>query len=117
MKKTALATSILFALPFVAFAQSLVPIRNLISAVNGIVATLIPLMIALALVAFFWGLVKYLYAAKGDPKGGDAAKQLMIWGLVALFVMVSVWGIITLAQQALGVSGNTTVPIPMVPTS
>ena len=57
---------------------------------------LIPVLIALALVVFFWGLVKYIQS--GKAKGG---KDIMIAGLVGLFIMVSVWGIIKVAQNTL----------------
>jgi hypothetical protein len=42
------------------------------------------------------------------------AKNLMIWGLVSLFVMVSVWGIVRLAQDALGVNPNAGATAPQV---
>jgi hypothetical protein len=38
----------------------------------------------------------------------------MIWGLVSLFVMVSVWGIVRLAQDALGVNPNAGATSPQV---
>ena len=38
----------------------------------------------------------------------------MIAGLVSLFVMVSVWGIVNLAQNALGIQGNAPVVVPQV---
>ena len=55
MKKTALATALLFALPFVAFAQALQPVKNLVAAVGGILNMLIPVLIAAAIVVFFGG--------------------------------------------------------------
>ncbi len=74
---------------------------------------LIPVLIALALVVFFWGLIKYIRS--GKSAGG---KDIMIAGLVGLFIMVSVWGIIRIAQNTLlGGSGNLQTPsgIPQVP--
>ena len=111
MKKTALAASVSFLIPFVAFAQSLTPISNLIGAINGIVARLVPLLIAVAMVAFFWGLIQYIL---GGGKGKQG-KQIMIAGIGSLFVMVSIWGIILLGQQAFGINSATVVPGPAVP--
>ncbi len=74
---------------------------------------LIPVLIALALVVFFWGLVKYIRSGKAA-----GAKDVMIAGLVGLFVMVSVWGIIRIAQNTLlGGTGSIQTPggIPQVP--
>ena len=41
--------------------------------------------------------------------------MIMIAGLVALFVMISVYGIIRLAQNALGVGTETTIGVPLPP--
>jgi len=112
MKKTALLSLALFALPFVASAQALQPIKNLIVAVGGILNMLIPILIAAALVFFFWGLVKYIR----EPEHAEGRKT-MIAGIISLFIMVSVWGLVNLAQNALGVSGSGSVQIPQVPTA
>ncbi len=119
MKKVLAYSSIVFAAPFVAFAEGAQyttanGIGSVIGLLSGLVNALIPLMIGAALVAFFWGLIMYIY--KGACKKG-ASKALMIWALVALFVMVSVWGLINLLQDSLGITGNETVPVPKVPTS
>jgi|SRR6185437_2085517 len=114
MKKTALYSAVLFALPFVAFAQALQPVKNLIVAIGQILNMLIPLLIASAIVVFFWGLVKYIWSG-GSEEGREQGKHVMIAGLVALFVMVSVWGIVALAQGALGVQGNAPFSVPQVP--
>lgn len=115
MKKTALISLSLFALPMVAFAQTLGPIHALITNVGRIVAALVPILITLALVVFFFGLVRYLWGGSGAKHA--AGRNLMIWGLIALFVMVSVWGIIELAQDALGIDAKsgTTIPTGFVP--
>ncbi len=81
-------------------------LQALISTAGQVLNSLIPLMIALALVVFFWGLVQYII---NPGEGHDKGKSVMIAGLTALFVMVSVWGIIRLAQNTLlgsGVNGG-----------
>jgi len=116
MKKIALASLALFALPFFAFAQALQPLRNLVLAVGSILNLLVPVLIAAALVVFFWGLVKYVNKSGGEG-AHDSGRSTMIAGLISLFIMVSVWGIINLAQNALGVQGNAPVTVPQVPTN
>lgn len=114
MKKLSAGLSaLLLALPLAASAQSLQPLANLIGAIARLVGALVPILITGALVAFFWGLVRYLLAKDGE-KGIAGAKNLMIWGLVTLFVMVSVWGIVRLAQDALGINPNAGASSPQV---
>lgn len=114
MKKTALISLAIFAFPLIAAAQALQPIKNLIVAVGGILNMLIPVLIAAALVVFFWGLVKYIW---GGGKSADSGRKTMIAGILSLFIMVSIWGLVNLVQNALGVNGTGSVQIPQVPTS
>lgn len=114
MKKTALFSSILWAAPLLALAQ--VPaqnLRGLITLAGDLLNMLIPVLIALALVVFFWGLIQYIRGAGGEEK--DGGRKIMIAGLLALFIMVSVWGIIRLAQNTLGVQGTQPIQPPAVP--
>lgn len=113
MKKTALATLAFFAVPFVAFAaETLRGINDIVTGIGVIVANLIPILIAIALIVFFWGLVKYVWGGGKDTAKG---KSIMIAGLISLFVMVSIYGIIIYAQIALNVPTNTTITIPRFP--
>lgn len=112
MKKTALILSTFLVIPMIASAQQLTPVYNLLQSVMGLVRFAVPLLITLALIAFFWGLVQYIF--KG-AKGAAAGKNIMLWGLIALFVMVSVWGIISMAQDALGIRGSDVPEIPAIP--
>ncbi|MBI2482418.1 MAG: hypothetical protein HYV76_02580 [Candidatus Vogelbacteria bacterium] len=66
--------------------------------VGGILNPLIGLIIGLALIYFIWGLAN-LIRNTGDEKAREEAKQMMIWGVIALFVMVSVWGLVGILTQ------------------
>lgn len=112
MKKTALITASLLGLPLLASAQTLAPVQTLIVSIGNIIALLIPISIGVAMLVFFYGLIIYI---KNAEKG--AGQKIMINGILALFVMVSIWGIVALAQNALGVTGNQNVPAPHFPTN
>lgn len=73
---------------------------------KNVVQNLITLLGGAALVVFLWGMILFIVhrqQAKGDL---SKDKDMMLWGLVGLFVFVSVWGIIKLFQGFLGVSGT-----------
>jgi amino acid transporter len=59
---------------------------------------LVLVVLALALVFFLWGMAKFILHADSE-EGRKSGKQIMIWGLIALFVMTSVWGIIKFIQD------------------
>lgn len=109
--KKAFLVFALLALPLIAEAQALQPLHNLVSSLSELVRRLVPLLIGVAVLAFMYGLVTYIL------RRNDDARRVMIWSLVALFVMVSFWGIITLAQSALGINPNVAPPVPQVPVS
>ncbi len=112
MKKTALTAAVLWALPVFAFAQSN-DINGLISKANGLLNSLIPLLMVAALVVFFWGLVQYVMGAgEGNHEKG---RNIIVAGVIALFVMATVWGLVRFLQNSLGISGNEQVNIPQIP--
>jgi hypothetical protein len=89
-------------LPTVTFAQN---IQSIFLLFSNLLNALIGMLITVAIVVFFWGLIKYLLH---DGSSEDAHKGVyqMIWGVVAIFVMVSIWGLIALLQRTFGVDNN-----------
>ncbi len=68
------------------------------------------IVIALAVLYFFWGLSKYVLKAS-DENAKEEGRGIMIWGIIAIFVMVSVWGLIQLLQSTFDVKdGNPIIP-------
>ena len=85
--------------PAVVSAQ-LVGIKKLFYSFGQLVDGLILVVVGMALLAFFWGLVKFIFA-QGSETSKLEAKKIMGWGLVALFVMISVWGLVRFIQKEL----------------
>lgn len=79
-------------------------LKSLVNLFVGLIRTALPLVVALALLAFFWGLVKFIFHLSGDDKALQDGKNLMKWGLVALFVLVSIWGILRFVYGDIGFS-------------
>jgi len=109
MKKV-LIPSVIALAPILASAQGLGNIETLLSSIGRLVDLALPIVVGIALLGFFWGLAQYVFAA-GDEGKQDDAKRHMIWGVVALFVMVSVWGLVRFVGSALNIqqgenSGN-----------
>ncbi len=65
-----------------------------------------------AVVAFFFGLANFIWGLReGKTDAISKGREFMIWSLIALFVMFSVYGIINLFRTTLGVNQNTiTIP-------
>lgn len=57
-------------------------------------------LIIFAIVVYFWGMASNI-PHFGDEKGAEKRKSFFFWGLVVIFVMASIWGIIQLLQNTL----------------
>jgi len=81
--------------PAIALAQNLIVVLDVII---NLIRLLIPIVVSLALLYFFWGLAQFISKSGGEA-GIEEGKRKMIWGIIALFVMLSVWGIISLISN------------------
>lgn len=88
-------------------------ILDTINVVNRVLRAIVPMLITVALIVFIWGLIKYLMKI-GDEKERQAGVQLMLWGVIAIFVMSSVWGIVRLLQNTFSVQQNEAI-VPRAP--
>jgi hypothetical protein len=61
---------------------------------------ILPLLFSLAFVFFLYGIIRYVIAS--DSKMKEEGKKFIWWGLLGLFVMVTVWGIVQFASNTLG---------------
>lgn len=81
-----------------------------------LITTAIPVVAGLALVVFFWGLAKLILNA-GNETGREEGKLIMKWGIVALFVLVSIWGLVAfIAGDIFGFSPIRLPVAPILPT-
>jgi len=70
--------------------------------IDQIINPLIPVLIGIGLIVFFWGIIQFVLNADSEEKR-TTGKQHMMWGIIGIFIMVSVWGIIYLLQDFFGV--------------
>jgi hypothetical protein len=95
-------------------APDLTYFQSLIGSVQELIEMVIPLVIALGLLFFIWGLVQFILAS-GNEEAKDEGKRRMVWGIIALFVIVSVWGLVGLLNQLTGIEQGVDVILPRLP--
>lgn len=78
------------------------PLQAAIGRITGVVAAAIPVLIGLGVLFFVWGVFNYLRSENVDKKA--AAVTYITWGVVLLFVLVSVWGLVYMIGQTVGVN-------------
>jgi|SRR3989344_2623840 len=103
---------------FVAHAAVGGGLQEIITLVGGILGSLIGIFITIALLYFIWGLVVFIKDS-GNVEKNVEGRNKMIWGIVALFVIVSVWGLVRFIGKTIGVNPeeNRTITVPQLPTN
>lgn len=109
MKKTlTLTTGTLVALvfPLVSFAalNNISDVGSLI--INTINNVLVPVLFAVAFIVFLWGAFKTFILGATDDTAKTDGKNLMLWGLIGFFVMVSIWGLVNILTGTISFGNN-----------
>lgn len=115
MKKIITVLSLAF-LPVVASAQQIgrTYIDSIINYAKDLLDVALPFIIALSVVWFVWNI--FAYVVRGGEEAKEAAKTHILWGIIGLFVMVSVWGIVKVVAGIFNVEqGGSAAQIPTLP--
>ena len=96
-----------FAAPLVSFAA----INNISDAgsfiINLINNVLVPVLFALAFIVFLWGAFDTFILGAQREETKEQGKNLMLWGLIGFFVMVSIWGLVNILTGTISFGNNT----------
>ncbi len=79
--------------------------RNFTELVNmftGIINSATVVLFSAAIAFFFWKVAQGLFGYDGDnATKKQELRDTLVWGIVIIFVMVSIWGIIAILQSTL----------------
>src|SRR3989344_1356391 len=83
----------LLALPFAAGAVE--SANDLFNLIEEILGKLAPMLVAIAVIVLLVAIINYIRAGEDEEKR-EKAKSLMIYGIIGLFVMISLWGLVAI---------------------
>ena len=101
----------LFLLPLITLAQT--TFFTILGAILVAINRLVPLVMTLAIFVFLWGLAKYIFQTD-TVEGKESARNIMVWGIIAIFVMVSLWGLVNLLEVLTGVNTGAAPTFPQI---
>ena len=78
-------------------------LKTLIFQALGVINVITPILSALAFIIFFWGLSRFILHS-GEQKTREEGKQRMMWGILALFILLTFRAIIGLVSSELEIS-------------
>lgn len=95
MKKitTTLISYAVIATPTLALAEAN-DFKGIVHIIIGLITSLIPLIVALTLLVFIWGIFQLVRSNSEDTR--KEAIAIITYGVISLFVMVSVWGLVSI---------------------
>jgi len=92
--------------PLIAFAQETLE-SNVATFMQKLTTVIIqPVVIfifTLALVLFLFGMMKFVASTDKNAEDAKTGKQHMLWGIIGMFVMMAVFGIMRLIISTLGI--------------
>jgi uncharacterized membrane protein len=68
-----------------------------------LIKSIIPFLITLSVVAFIYGIIEYFLSPVDNEEKRKKGKTYIVWGLIGLFVIISVWGLVGLLSDTFGV--------------
>jgi hypothetical protein len=83
-------------LPTMAHAQR--TLTTFVQTLIDLVEYTIPIVMSLALIVFFFGGARFIWGGENEQTRAES-KVFLFWGVVGLFVMVSIWGIVLLIES------------------
>lgn len=89
--------------PVLVGAQNYGWLTTVIDEVRYAVGITVPALLGVAVLFFVWGLIGYLWNSDKDD-AREEGRRHMTWGIVALFVIVTVWGLVALLNELTGVT-------------
>lgn len=102
----------LYAFPALAFA-AVTDASSLFTLANNTLKSVLPIIISIAVIYFVYNAFAYMIAADEEKKA--EAKSKMIYGIIALFVMVSVWGLVNVLSGTFGFTKTDAPTLPGLP--
>ncbi len=88
-------------------------IQGIMCKVAEILGAILPILVGLGIVYFVWGVITYMIAS--DEEAKTAGRDKIIFGVIGLAVIISVWGLVAILRNTFGLSNNQNITFPTVP--
>lgn len=99
-------------LPSIAFAQQITDANTLTTKLTNLGNTFIGILIAFAVIWIIVNVVRFIIKAD-DPGARGPIQSAILWGIVGLFVILSIWGLVRILTNTF--STDSTAPTESFP--
>jgi CDP-diglyceride synthetase len=89
-------------------------VHDILNTIQSIIQAIIPIVIGLAVLMFLWGIAQYIVAKDSDKQ--KDARMIIIYGVIVLFAMVAIWGLVDVLASTFGIDSGAAPMAPSIPT-
>lgn len=86
---------------------------GLLCKIGNLLNAIVPVLIALGVVFFVWGVITYVISSDEEAKA--KGRTNMIYGIIGLAVIVGLWGLVRIVGNTFGLNNNINITLPTVP--
>ena len=99
--------------PTVCAGGTITTLQGILCKVNEILGAILPVLVALGVVYFVWGVIAYVIAS--DEEAKKKGRDRIVYGIIGLAVIISVWGLVRILTNTFGFSNIQNIQFPTVP--
>ncbi len=102
-----------FSISFAATASScnMSSVRNfkdlVINLISCFLNPTVTLLVSISILVFLFGVFKII---KSQGEGKETGKEFMFWGIIGIFVIISLWGLVNILQNTFVLSNDDITP-------
>ena len=83
---------------------------SLLCKIGSLLNAVVPVLIALGVVYFVWGVITYVIS--NDEEAKKAGRDRIIFGIIGLAVIIAMWGLVGILTKTFNVSNSGTITLP-----
>lgn len=88
-------------------------LQGILCKISELLGAVLPVLIALGVIYFVWGVITYVISS--DEEAKKAGRNRIIFGIIGLAVIITVWGLVAILRNTFGLTNVTNINFPTTP--
>lgn len=77
---------------------------GMIDQIQRVLNRMLPFLVSVAVIGLFYFMLQFIWKGADNPEERNKAKVGVFWALIAIFLMVAIWGVISLIANSIGIT-------------
>lgn len=111
------AIIVLYLLPLTSIASShITNVADFFDQLKLLLVPILSLLLGVAVLFYISGAIRFILSGQGDAKQREEAKKTLLFGLIGLFAIVAVWGLVNVLINTFLPGANPPINVSDIPT-